>query len=863
MAFSMHIGNTSFELQLSSGDISHHRSKIAIDYIPSMRGDGESDAILKLRNFSGTMRICRIDAAHKLDLSQENDVKDGCNFTPSTSIMKKKSSSKKSFPRSVTNVDEMSNCDAEDDRTKSLSRNVRYSYMLDQSLHDLCSRDNVSASRLQSLLLSQPSLAREHDNLGRLPLHVISRNESLVCGGRKKDFRIFVKKLFKIYPEAIVAADNKGFIPFSEVITNWVGQKYHESCRILGKDEMLPGKVDLSPIAKWAFEMLSELTEKGLLHSFEMNELVADKIASIQSLLKTVLAITDNNSRSEILKMTIFRKVLVKKEALGLWIVKMLMGSKTDASRVIDYFELLSSPKALSNASQSVGQDFIDHLSNIDGIIPSLNKLSGTEKLRASSTKIVQQLLSSCFKDPILIAITFVDVSFHILLLSSYTVYFWSLMRVVSPSDTEYIFDFDDSIMRAPSFGLIILCTYFLIRDDFTNMLAAPSLIDFIKLYAQLSHPGKLIKVSALILAMAAPIHTLLVKETDLRFLHALTSALLWLRLLFFIKGINIKLSAFIVTMNKVIQDMTLFLIFLIIGCYSFANVMMMTIYTTLPEYCDGISLTDSSFEADFCSLNPNRGAVRAFAILAGNVQVDAYNMNPWTTSIWVIYTVYGVIVLLNILIAIVTDSYQHSYSKRLALANSERIPLLAKHLRLKSVANKLFGTQSKCRWLWKSFCLCFILALLLVWHVILLDVLKQTTDIEEEDGNEVEVSMTAKLRVLFFLFMQFICTLSADIALIYLSLKLLGLRVCYCKTFILKFVKSVVSLILGISDETDVDGNRDYIFTMRDAIDELGRKIDLKLDEVHDRISILSIDRRDDNDEGYPTVYSGSRTSK
>jgi len=286
----------------------------------------------------------------------------------------------------------------------------------------------------------------------------------------------------------------------------------------------------------------------------------------------------------------------------------------------------------------------------------------------------------------------------------------------------------------------------------------------------------------------------------------------------------------------------------------------MGTIYTTIPEYFDGISISDSSIEADFCSLNANRGAVRAFAMMAGDIALDTFNMNPWTTYIWVIYTIYGVIVLLNILIAIVTDSYQHSYSKRLMLANSERIPLLTKHLRLKSFANKLFGTQSKCRWLFKSLFMCFILAFFLFWHKLSFNVTKQITGVEGND-NGVEVSITAKLRVAFLLLAQFICNLAADIALVYLSLKLLGLDSCCCKTF--TCVKSIVSFLLGISDETEVDENKDYIVTMRDAIDELGRKINLKLDGVHDQLSILLVERRDVNNEYHSTVCSGSIISE
>ena len=85
------------------------------------------------------------------------------------------------------------------------------------------------------------------------------------------------------------------------------------------------------------------------------------------------------------------------------------------------FFEILSTPKFLSGVSQSFEKNLLTQLSQIDGLIPSINNLGQVDQLRATSTKVVQQILTSCFMDPIWIATIFVDVSFHILLVSSYS----------------------------------------------------------------------------------------------------------------------------------------------------------------------------------------------------------------------------------------------------------------------------------------------------------------------------------------------------------------------------------------------------------------------------------------------------------
>ena len=129
--------------------------------------------------------------------------------------------------------------------------------------------------------------------------------------------------------------------------------------------------------------------------------------------------------------------------------------------------------------------------------------------------------------------------------------YFWFLMRCTGFSGPKYTVDDEEFLLFVPSMSLIWNCLYFLIRDDLTNVLVARSIKDIMRLYTR---PSNLIKFTALMLALVTPVITFYT-QTNLGFVHSVTIGLLWFRLLILLKDINIKLSAFIVTVNKVCSD--------------------------------------------------------------------------------------------------------------------------------------------------------------------------------------------------------------------------------------------------------------------------------------------------------------------
>merc|ERR1711862_103648 len=95
---------------------------------------------------------------------------------------------------------------------------------------------------------------------------------------------------------------------------------------------------------------------------------------------------------------------------------------------------------------------------------------------------------------------------------------------------------------------------------------------------------------------------------------------------------------------------------------------------------------------ADYCSTSLLRNTVRSFASVAGDVSLDDF----WGLGsvkiviLWVFYIIMSVIILLNVLIAVVTKSYELSGGKRHSILGRARIPILAKHSYIDTEARKL-----------------------------------------------------------------------------------------------------------------------------------------------------------------------------
>ena len=155
-----------------------------------------------------------------------------------------------------------------------------------------------------------------------------------------------------------------------------------------------------------------------------------------------------------------------------------------------------------------------------------------------------------------------------------------------------------------------------------------------------------------------------------LRSAVAITTPFLWLRILAFVKVRNKQLATFILCSIEIIRDIKWFLLVLFAAMASFAQMW--------------VTLTFESGQTED-SQYYIAGYIKAYTMMLGDLDSDALQTHPLITMIFVLYTFGVTIVLLNILIAIVSDSYQNTYVSSKMMLGKARIMFVSEMLSLKT----------------------------------------------------------------------------------------------------------------------------------------------------------------------------------
>mmetsp|Transcript_61082 Transcript_61082/g.90597 ORF Transcript_61082/g.90597 Transcript_61082/m.90597 type:complete len:310 (+) Transcript_61082:1764-2693(+) len=88
-----------------------------------------------------------------------------------------------------------------------------------------------------------------------------------------------------------------------------------------------------------------------------------------------------------------------------------------------------------------------------------------------------------------------------------------------------------------------------------------------------------------------------------------------------------------------------------------------------------------SGAQADFCSPQPMESYLRIYSVVIGDVSLDDFQQTTFIKSLFFFFTFFGIIVLLNILIAIVNDSYSRAIMRSNGLFGKARMELVIRQL--------------------------------------------------------------------------------------------------------------------------------------------------------------------------------------
>lgn len=89
---------------------------------------------------------------------------------------------------------------------------------------------------------------------------------------------------------------------------------------------------------------------------------------------------------------------------------------------------------------------------------------------------------------------------------------------------------------------------------------------------------------------------------------------------------------------------------------------------------------------SDFCSPNRTWSYLRFYAMLIGDFELDDFTKTDGMIVLFVIFSLLGIIILLNMLIAVVSDSYQDAKETSLYLFGRSRVLFVAQNQALESL---------------------------------------------------------------------------------------------------------------------------------------------------------------------------------
>lgn len=159
----------------------------------------------------------------------------------------------------------------------------------------------------------------------------------------------------------------------------------------------------------------------------------------------------------------------------------------------------------------------------------------------------------------------------------------------------------------------------------------------------------------------------------------AIAMGLLWLKLLGFLKALNREMATFILAIVQILHDIRWFLVILAIGIFTFSDMVHIIATGGGWDSCETAEGYDTA--ADFCSENVFTAYLRSYSILVGDVNLDDYRETPFTSFLFVAFTFLGIIILLTMLVAVVSDSYEKSRMNSERLFGRARVQFISERI--------------------------------------------------------------------------------------------------------------------------------------------------------------------------------------
>ncbi|KAL3794639.1 hypothetical protein HJC23_010067 [Cyclotella cryptica] len=596
------------------------------------------------------------------------------------------------------------------------------------SFHEACASEDVDIEDLFAMLRRDPELASQQDEFGDYPAHIFANNDALIYTTESDDDLVdFLFELYCAFPGAFFAEGRSGQIPFAGAICDWIDdchQLYHRdetsvyrvselktlsnSDRVINSLcvraevqmlSQLPERVALTPKVAYSFKMLSALLDRlsqaaledisqrreFFLTSWKRRDKIIRGVASLPFLIRTVLLIESPTERDALLQTSIIKNSIFCVESVGLWLVGMYLCSALPAllagcprsKNCARYYLCLVSRSSISDlygkdapwSRQDIERfhdsrkELYNRIGKLGGLLPIMLHL-GDHLYEVSTKRSVKHVVESVLGTPFVVYLNFSEMICLLVLNCTYRIIIELLYNSSEPVGTSY----------REFWGLAFTTAVFFTLKDIGIMLGFFSFEEHLW-RRHLTSVSTIVGMFTMISVFASLGIIYVDENIHGRNFLGLVMGLLWWKLVLHLKGMSSSLSTLIYTILQIAGSLKYFLLIFLILIICFAD--MIQIVTKTSNQCDG----DADFET-LCSLTPVQSYVAMYGIMIGGMEMSSLaEFSPLVIVLFISATFLGLIVLVNILIAIVTSEYEDACNKSHALFARARLEQAARHV--------------------------------------------------------------------------------------------------------------------------------------------------------------------------------------
>ncbi|KAL7568642.1 hypothetical protein ACA910_022740 [Epithemia clementina (nom. ined.)] len=409
-------------------------------------------------------------------------------------------------------------------------------------------------------------------------------------------------------------------------------------------------------------------------------------VEKLPSLLPTVLLVDDDgmNTRERLLEMKIIRRLFLCQQTVGMWLIEMLNHGGSPATRAVDYLWLVSSV-SIEDYTGSYGSvhsteleafntdrhNVFEAVGSLKGTIASLVTLDTTETDRAASTAVIWHTMNQKLSRPFVLGLVLIDLLLHITLMGAFRPIATPKSELsglgVYPSTVIFVILAHYFLRKSCEAWVLLSVSPLVLRAYFSNMWTIfDTFATILTLWATIWHNNS---------GGAGVYHT---------GLNTLVAGILWLKVLGFLKVVNKEMSTFIIALSQILYDIRLFMVVLVVCVIMFGDMFFIAVSTkddgrfciNKEQYTEE---TGNSSDDDFCT-SAFDSYLQVYSLLLGNFSLENMTETTSTTILFIIFTVFGVIIMLNVLIAIISDSYEKATMSGSLLFGRARVLYVAQN---------------------------------------------------------------------------------------------------------------------------------------------------------------------------------------